>query len=386
MVRRGSCHCLWKPLRGFSRSRHNTGSRESRNHSKGTTMRTINTLTASLAIALMAIAASGYAAENTEQGNNAEVLQGGVARWSGMDAKECGIFGKRYAAIDGVCYYPIGLGTRTGSHEIAMWDNDGKRTLGGLTVMERECTETEITLDDDTYTEPSDDNKKRSGTERASILKAVAGTDAEPAFSLPLGPPAKGVATKDRSDFCELRVYNGGEEKSRHTGLDYPIGKGTPVVAAADGTVTLAEEQFYTGNTVVVDHGGGLVTMVFHLADLAVENGATVKRGDRIGSVGSTGRSTGPHLHYGARWQNQRIDVGSLIGDPAKLPGVGEAMVPAAKDTQAVEADSKQSSSEDKDGEDKAPSSKQAAKGDADSKKNQSANQDGNDNEDIPQE
>ena len=349
-------------------------------------MRTIHTLTASLSIALMAIAAPGHAADTATQGNTAEVLQGGVARWSGMDAKECGIFGKRYPSVDGVCYYPIGLGTRTGSHEIALWDKDGKRTLGGLTVTERECTDTEITLDDDTYTKVSDDNKKRSGEDRTRILKAVAGTGGEPSFSLPLGPPAKGVATKDRSDFCELRIYNGGEEKSRHPGLDYPIGKDTPVVAAADGTVTLAEEQFYTGNTVVVDHGGGLITMVFHLADLAVENGATVKRGDRLGSVGSTGRSTGPHLHYGARWQNQRIDVGSLIGDPSKLPGVGEAMVPEAKDTQAVEADSKKPSSEDKVGEDKAPSAEQAAKGDAESKKNQSANQEGNDDEEIPQE
>ena len=366
-------------------------------------MQSIYSITAALAIVLVASAGSCLAADRASQDNTAEVLQGGVARWSGLDAKECGIFGKRYPAVEGVCYYPIGIGTRTGSHEIALWTKDGKRTLGGLTVKERECTETEITLDGETYTKVSDENKARSVEDRARILKAVAGTDAEPSFSLPLGPPAKGVATKDRSDFCELRVYNGGEEKSRHTGLDYPIGQGTPVVAAADGTVTLAEDQFYTGNTVVVDHGGGLVTMVFHLADLAVETGASVKRGDRLGSVGSTGRSTGPHLHFGARWQNQRIDVGSLIGDPAKLPGVGEAMVPEAKDTQAVEADSQQLSREDKAGEDNAPPAMQAAKGDATSKKNQSANQtgkarnsksddmskqreDGNDNEDIPQE
>ncbi|MEO7917787.1 MAG: M23 family metallopeptidase, partial [Dokdonella sp.] len=189
--------------------------------------------------------------------------------------------------------------------------------------------------------------------------------------------PAKGVATKDRSDFCELRVYNGGEAKSRHTGLDYPIGKGTPVVSGADGTVTLAEEQFYTGNSVVVDHGGGLVTMVFHLSDLAVKEGDQVKRGDRLGGVGSTGRSTGPHLHYGARYQNQRIDVGALIGDPAKLPGVGEAMSPEPQDTKAVEVDAQQASSEDKAGEDQAPSAANAKAGDAKTEKLQSAKQTG---------
>ena len=364
-------------------------------------MQSIHSLTAGLAIALMASAGTSHAADTATPGNTAEVLQGGVARWSGMDAKDCGIFGKRYPAVDSVCYYPIGLATRIGSHEIALWDRDGKRTLGSLAVKERECTETEITLDDDTYTKVSAENMKRAGEDRARILKAVAGNDAAPTFSLPLGPPAKGVATKDRSDFCELRVYNGGEEKSRHTGLDYPIAKGTAVAAAADGTVTLAEEQFFTGNTVVVDHGDGLVTMVFHLSDLAVKNGDKVERGDKLGSVGSTGRSTGPHLHYGARWQNQRIDVGSLIGDPSKLPGVGEAMATEAKDTKAVEADSKKPSSEDKGGEDNAPSAKNAAKGDAESKKNQSGDQDGtshkakagdkptddgNDHEDIPQE
>ncbi len=323
--------------------------------------------------ACLAIAGTSVLAQD----NTATVLQGGVARWSGGDAKECGIFGRRYAAIDGVCFFPVDMKAKTGVHEIAMWSAGGARTLGTLTVNERECTETEITLDDDTFVEVSEENRTRGAEERGRIVKAVAGADGEPGFALPLGPPAEGVATKDRSDFCELRVYNGGEAKSRHTGLDYPLSAGTKVVAGADGTVTLAEEQFYTGNTVVVDHGGGLVTMVFHLSDLAVEEGAAVKRGDKLGSVGSTGRSTGPHLHYGARYQNQRIDVGALIGDPAKLPGVGEAMVPPPADTKAVRTDSAMPSREDQAGEDAEPSDNAAEAGDAAAEEAQSANQTG---------
>ncbi len=293
--------------------------------------------TISLAATLAAIAASATA-PGLAADHGAAVLQGGMARWSLVDAKECGIFGRRYAAVDGVCYFPVDMKAKPGVTEIALWDTKGARTLGTLTVSERECSETEITLGDATYMKVSDENAARSREERARIVKAVAGAAGDPGFVLPLGAPAEGVATNDPTDFCELRVYNGGLVKSRHTGLDYPLPEGTPVVAGADGTVTLAADQFYTGNTVVVDHGGGLVTMVFHLKDVAVEQGATVKRGDRLGTVGSTGRSTGPHLHFGARYQNQRIDAGALIGDPATLSGVGEAP-PLSADAAAAAAD-----------------------------------------------
>ena len=330
------------------------------------------TLASSLAAILALAAGNGLAAENS-----ATVLQGGVARWSGGEAKECGIFGRRYGAIDGVCYFPVDMKAKAGLHEIAMWNAAGSRTLGTLAVTLRECTDTEITLEDETYINISDENKQRAADERGRIVKAVAGAAGEPGFALPLGAPAEGVATKDRSDFCELRIYNGGLVKSRHTGLDYPIAAGTPVVAGADGTVTLAEDQFYTGKTVVVDHGGGLVTMVFHLDEIAVENGAVVKRGDKLATVGSTGRSTGPHLHYGARYQNQRIDVGALIGDPTKLPGVGEAMAPPSDDTTAVKVDSAMPSKEDQAGEDAAPSAAAASAGDASAQDAQSANQTG---------
>ena len=284
---------------------------------------------------------------------SAKVLQGGVARWSGMNAAECGIAGKRYIAIQGVCYYPVDMTTKTGVHEVALWDAAGKQSLGSLTVEERECTETEITLDKPEYIEVSEADRQRAAKEREAIVAAVNGADdVHPRFSLPLAAPAKGAGTKDRSDFCERRTYNG-KIKSRHTGLDYQIGAGTAVASPADGTVVLAQDQFYSGNTVLVDHGGGLVTMSFHLADMAVEEGQQVKRGEKLGSVGETGRTTGPHLHFGTRWQAQRIDAAALLGDPAKLPGIGEPEVGGtAPDVDAVEADADQPAAEDRAGED----------------------------------
>jgi murein DD-endopeptidase MepM/ murein hydrolase activator NlpD len=283
----------------------------------------------------------------------AKVLQGGIARWAGQDAAECGIYGKRFQAVQGICYYPVDMTTKPGVHEVALWNAAGEQKLGSLDVEERECTETEITLEKAEYIEVSEENRKRAATERANIVKAVNGeAEVHPRFSLPLAGPAPGAGTKDRSDFCERRTYND-KIKSRHTGLDYLIGTGTAVTAPADGTVVLAEDQFYSGNTVLVDHGGGLVTMVFHLSDMAVEKGAQVKRGDKLGSVGESGRATGPHLHFGARWQAQRIDAGALLGDPARLPGIGEPEVGGtAPDVDAVEADTKAPAAEDRAGED----------------------------------
>jgi biotin carboxyl carrier protein len=282
---------------------------------------------------------------------SATVLQGGVARWSGEDARECGIYGKRFTALQGVCYYPVDMTTKPGTHEVALWNAAGEQKLGSLIVEERECTETEITLDKTEYIEVSAEDRARAAKEREAIVKVVNGADAVyPRFDLPLAPPAKGAGTKDRSDFCERRLYNG-KVRSRHTGLDYQIGTGTPVNSPADGTVVLAEDQFFSGKTVLVDHGNGLVSMMFHLGEIAVENGDQVKRGEKIGTVGESGRTTGPHLHFGTRWQTQRIDAAALLGDPSKLPGIGEGTADSV-DEKTVEQDADQPAAEDRAGED----------------------------------
>ena len=105
-------------------------------------------------------------------------------------------------------------------------------------------------------------------------------------------------------------------------GVDYALTVGTPVVAAADGVVVIAEELFYPGNAVFLDHGDGLVTMYFHLSQIDVERGARVRKGERIGLVGSTGRATGPHLYFGTRWHGARIDPALLLDDPASIPAI----------------------------------------------------------------
>ncbi len=113
--------------------------------------------------------------------------------------------------------------------------------------------------------------------------------------------------------FGARRVING-RPRAPHTGVDYAAPAGTPVVAANDGRVALVAEYFFPGRLVVLDHGLGLYTLYFHLQDVAVEPGERVGRGQPIGSVGATGRATGPHLHFGAHVGAARIDPTALLG------------------------------------------------------------------------
>ena len=115
------------------------------------------------------------------------------------------------------------------------------------------------------------------------------------------------VAASPSGNFGARRIYNG-EERSRHTGVDFPAPSGTPVIAPAPGRVALADELYFSGGTVILDHGGGLFTSYFHLSKIDVARGDTVRTGQRLGAVGATGRVTGPHLHWSARVGDARID------------------------------------------------------------------------------
>lgn len=114
--------------------------------------------------------------------------------------------------------------------------------------------------------------------------------------------------------FGSQRILNG-VPKSPHNGVDIDVPKNTPVKASAGGKVIIAGNNFYyNGNFVLIDHGFGLTTVYLHFNKLNVKTGDYVKKGDVIGFVGMTGRATGPHLHWGVKWYNKRIDPMSLLG------------------------------------------------------------------------
>lgn len=125
-------------------------------------------------------------------------------------------------------------------------------------------------------------------------------------------PFAAPVPVKVNSAFGFRRVVNG-LARAPHEGVDLKAALGAPVAAANDGVVVLEENLFFSGNSLFLDHGGGLYTMYFHLSEFRVPTGASVRKGDVIGLAGMTGRVTGPHLHWGARLNGARIDPLDLL-------------------------------------------------------------------------
>jgi len=108
------------------------------------------------------------------------------------------------------------------------------------------------------------------------------------------------------------RIING-QQRSQHTGVDLRAEAGTSVLASNDGVVVLVDELFFSGKSVILDHGWGLYSMYFHLSETLVKEGDLVRTGAMLGRVGSTGRSTGPHLHWGVIINGARVDPFSLL-------------------------------------------------------------------------
>ena len=131
-------------------------------------------------------------------------------------------------------------------------------------------------------------------------------------WTAPFLRPRKSRVT---SRFGSGRVFNG-RVTSSHLGVDFSGARGAPVLASNRGVVALADNFFLAGNVVYIDHGGGVVTGYFHLSKTLVSTGDTVARGQKIGLVGATGRVTGPHLHWSARY-------GALTVDPLGLVALG---------------------------------------------------------------
>ncbi|WP_295636444.1 M23 family metallopeptidase [uncultured Mailhella sp.] len=136
-------------------------------------------------------------------------------------------------------------------------------------------------------------------------------------WTLPLLKPVPGGVT---SPFGGRRVFNG-KPRAPHKGTDMRSPEGAKVLAVADGTVLLAEAQYFGGNTVYIDHGQGVVSTYAHLSAFDVTPGQRVRRGQVIGRSGSTGRVTGPHLHLGLLVQGTAVDVMPLFADPPQLVG-----------------------------------------------------------------
>ena len=222
-------------------------------------------------------------------------------------------YGAEYAALAGV-----DLETKPGKvrWRIGLVDGAGtpRKAAGTLTIKSGGFPVQRLTLPDKMVN--LDPEAERRAANEAVRLRALYDT-ASPE-RLWRGPFTRPVAgRKPGEGFGSRRIING-QPRMPHSGIDFSADRGTPVVAANRGRVALLGEFFFAGRLVVLDHGLGLYTLYFHLDGVSVTEGQVVERGQTVGTVGTTGRSTGPHLHFAAQLGRARVNPPELFALPVR--------------------------------------------------------------------
>jgi len=186
-----------------------------------------------------------------------------------------------------------------------------------LKVTEREFVSETIKLNpSNTDIRTTPDPRK---TEEAKYLWSIIGSTGSDIWTIAPFITPVAADTRRSSFFGDRRVYqysNGKSDTSVHAGIDYAVVRGTQVHACADGKIMLARPRITTGNSIVLEHLPGLYSIYYHLDKINVEEGALVKAGELIGLSGSTGLSTGPHLHWEIRASTENVDPDVLVKRP----------------------------------------------------------------------
>ena len=160
------------------------------------------------------------------------------------------------------------------------------------------------------FVEPNQQQADRAKVEQQKLRELFDTITPERLWQGPFRMPLEGGVRG--TNFGKRRVLNG-QARSPHTGADFPALTGTPVHATQSGRVVLAEELYFSGNTVIVDHGLGVYSLYGHLSAIDVAAGDNVKAGGLLGKVGATGRVTGPHLHWGMTVNRARVDPVRMV-------------------------------------------------------------------------
>jgi murein DD-endopeptidase MepM/ murein hydrolase activator NlpD len=246
------------------------------------------------------------------------VTPGGIVRWTAPGIERCRLEDREYPPRrDGgtvACFLPVDLlatGTLRATREV-----EGRTEELALRVAPYPYDVQRLTIEDKRRVDPEPEDLARIERENARVTPLWQ-REGPPHTALPLGSPLEKPPSAGR--FGAKRILNG-QPRSPHAGADYAAPQGTPVLAAADGEVLLAEEHFFSGNAIYLDHGDGLITMYFHLHEIFAKPGQRVTRGAVIGTVGATGRVTGAHLHFAVRWHGARVDPALLLQPVEKLP------------------------------------------------------------------
>ena len=199
----------------------------------------------------------------------------------------------------------IPLTVKPGPQQISSGGGDLNFTVGS-----KKYPEQRITLKNKRQVNPNPDDIKRIDNELSVQIKAYRTFSPTTPSNLLLDKPVNGPLS---SKFGVRRFFNG-EERNPHAGLDFAVPAGTPIKTPAAGKVILIGNYFFNGNTVFVDHGQGFISMFCHMSKIDTKVGQQLARGDVVGKVGSTGRATGPHMHWNVSLNDARVDPAIFIG------------------------------------------------------------------------
>ena len=196
----------------------------------------------------------------------------------------------------------IALAAKPGAQHIRVRGGEGERELP-YTIAPKRYAEQHLKVSPKTV-DLSPADTARYERERDHQQGVMATFSAPPAGNLAMRAPVPGK----RSDSFGKRRFFNGQPRNPHSGMDIAAATGTPVAAPLAGTVIDTGDYFFNGNTVWLDHGGGLLSMLCHLSRIDAQPGDTLAAGQRLGAVGATGRVTGPHLHWSVVLNRASVD------------------------------------------------------------------------------
>ena len=234
------------------------------------------------------------------------ITQGGLVVGHTQPGSRVSLDGKALGVDAATGAFVFGLGRdAAASAVLAVERPDGTRETRILAVTRRDWRIERVDGLPPATVTPPPEVLTRIASEGAAIRAARANDRAAPDFLGGFAWPAKGRIS---GVFGSPRILNG-EPRAPHLGTDIAAPAGTPVAAPAPGVVTLAEaDLYYTGGTIIIDHGHGVTSVYAHLSAVAVRAGEAVARGGVIGAIGATGRASGPHLHWGLNWFGTPLD------------------------------------------------------------------------------
>ncbi len=239
------------------------------------------------------------------------VVPGGIYIWPVPPEADKVRFGNKpvmvyqqHAVVGIPIKQPVGPARLTYTHQ-------GQSRTHTFTVSGKQYSEQHITLENQNMVTPPEETlvriRREASRQRALYNQQLPSQDLSAGFVKPL----QGITT---SLFGHQRFFNG-QPRNPHSGLDIAADTGTPIQAAANATVSLADDLYFNGKTLFLDHGDGLVTMYCHMSELLVKEGDRVVQGQNIGKVGTTGRVTGPHLHWSVSLNGSRVDPLTFLAE-----------------------------------------------------------------------